>query len=162
MTTRYCRFFLMVAVAAIVSTPSLKAQFPSEVVGFNDNPIDDVANSHEMFRVPEQSPTTDEFILLNSAGVFDNNSAFRSTPLVIEPPASLEVFFKWLDASDPDAWVRLTTINGELRPNPSLDTRGKVRFRLTNRGQIFTGSIGLRSEERRVGKECRSRWSPYH
>ena len=25
------------------------------------------------------------------------------------------------------------------------------------------GAIGvLRSEERRVGKECRSRWSPYH
>ena len=23
-------------------------------------------------------------------------------------------------------------------------------------------STGLRSEERRVGKECRSRWSPYH
>ena len=22
--------------------------------------------------------------------------------------------------------------------------------------------IGQRSEERRVGKECRSRWSPYH
>ena len=22
--------------------------------------------------------------------------------------------------------------------------------------------ISLRSEERRVGKECRSRWSPYH
>ena len=21
---------------------------------------------------------------------------------------------------------------------------------------------GMRSEERRVGKECRSRWSPYH
>ena len=25
-----------------------------------------------------------------------------------------------------------------------------------------SGSEGLRSEERRVGKECRSRWSPYH
>ena len=24
------------------------------------------------------------------------------------------------------------------------------------------GGIGKRSEERRVGKECRSRWSPYH
>src|ERR1035437_3686093 len=24
------------------------------------------------------------------------------------------------------------------------------------------GSIAIRSEERRVGKECRSRWSPYH
>src|SRR3712207_3655085 len=23
-------------------------------------------------------------------------------------------------------------------------------------------SMGMRSEERRVGKECRSRWSPYH
>ena len=22
--------------------------------------------------------------------------------------------------------------------------------------------VGARSEERRVGKECRSRWSPYH
>src|SRR2546430_12543039 len=26
----------------------------------------------------------------------------------------------------------------------------------------FCVSLGLRSEERRVGKECRSRWSPYH
>src|SRR5256885_16932107 len=25
-----------------------------------------------------------------------------------------------------------------------------------------TAEIGVRSEERRVGKECRSRWSPYH
>src|SRR5215204_6863662 len=24
------------------------------------------------------------------------------------------------------------------------------------------GAYGVRSEERRVGKECRSRWSPYH
>src|SRR2546430_17432900 len=27
---------------------------------------------------------------------------------------------------------------------------------------IRTKIYGLRSEERRVGKECRSRWSPYH
>src|SRR5258706_577754 len=26
----------------------------------------------------------------------------------------------------------------------------------------YRGEIGTRSEERRVGKECRSRWSPYH
>ena len=26
----------------------------------------------------------------------------------------------------------------------------------------ITKMIGERSEERRVGKECRSRWSPYH
>ena len=27
---------------------------------------------------------------------------------------------------------------------------------------LYYGYIALRSEERRVGKECRSRWSPYH
>ena len=27
---------------------------------------------------------------------------------------------------------------------------------------IGVGGGGGRSEERRVGKECRSRWSPYH
>ena len=39
--------------------------------------------------------------------------------------------------------------------------------RLPEIGASFGKSIkefkrGLRSEERRVGKECRSRWSPYH
>ena len=29
-------------------------------------------------------------------------------------------------------------------------------------GTIKKYSQNLRSEERRVGKECRSRWSPYH
>src|ERR1043166_1689027 len=31
-------------------------------------------------------------------------------------------------------------------------------------GIVMTGADGIvmRSEERRVGKECRSRWSPYH
>src|ERR1017187_10992646 len=32
----------------------------------------------------------------------------------------------------------------------------------TSRNQDRTAANGLRSEERRVGKECRSRWSPYH
>ena len=27
---------------------------------------------------------------------------------------------------------------------------------------IFYDALDIRSEERRVGKECRSRWSPYH
>ena len=37
---------------------------------------------------------------------------------------------------------------------------------LFGRGKISSlmGDVakGIRSEERRVGKECRSRWSPYH
>src|SRR6478609_2198147 len=27
---------------------------------------------------------------------------------------------------------------------------------------VLRGAVAIRSEERRVGKECRSRWSPYH
>ena len=29
-------------------------------------------------------------------------------------------------------------------------------------GSLVRGIFQARSEERRVGKECRSRWSPYH
>src|SRR3712207_4089308 len=29
-------------------------------------------------------------------------------------------------------------------------------------GEVTTEAFANRSEERRVGKECRSRWSPYH
>src|SRR5256885_4393250 len=36
------------------------------------------------------------------------------------------------------------------RPGPVLGTEGRLHRR------------GERSEERRVGKECRSRWAPYH
>src|SRR3712207_6087816 len=28
--------------------------------------------------------------------------------------------------------------------------------------EVVAGDAAVRSEERRVGKECRSRWSPYH
>ena len=38
--------------------------------------------------------------------------------------------------------------------------RREVEARYNPRG--FSQFLELRSEERRVGKECRSRWSPYH
>ena len=38
-----------------------------------------------------------------------------------------------------------------------LKKQRPLRIPATKRAEIST-----RSEERRVGKECRSRWSPYH
>ena len=45
----------------------------------------------------------------------------------------------------------------------------KLAYKLIDYGYIHAVKIGttlkipkIRSEERRVGKECRSRWSPYH
>ena len=42
--------------------------------------------------------------------------------------------------------------------------KGKPLKGLMQTGQViaFLVAVILRSEERRVGKECRSRWSPYH
>src|SRR3712207_9254903 len=51
--------------------------------------------------------------------------------------------------------VILTTIL-PCRNSPKLPITACVALTVTPE------SVHLRSEERRVGKECRSRWSPYH
>ena len=38
----------------------------------------------------------------------------------------------------------------------------KARFEFEILDKFVAGIQLTRSEERRVGKECRSRWSPYH
>src|SRR3989441_7631089 len=40
--------------------------------------------------------------------------------------------------------------------------RGSAQLRETSPEESVLPSTSVRSEERRVGKECRSRWSPYH
>ena len=48
----------------------------------------------------------------------------------------------------------------------ALAPDGKDRFIISgfgdNKKYFYAGEPIIRSEERRVGKECRSRWSPYH
>ena len=60
--------------------------------------------------------------------------------------------------------LHLTLVDGTpvLPPEvvPGLvDDRGRFRDNMALAGAAM---FFLRSEERRVGKECRSRWSPYH
>src|SRR2546428_12231470 len=47
-------------------------------------------------------------------------------------------------------------------PLAVVESAGAAFAGLTAPGVIVTLLLGERSEERRVGKECRSRWSPYH
>ena len=47
-----------------------------------------------------------------------------------------------------------TKVSEAVRLAPGSDASTKLL-------NIMTG-LNTRSEERRVGKECRSRWSPYH
>src|SRR3712207_7931484 len=44
----------------------------------------------------------------------------------------------------------------------ALDRRVERRRSRLDRLLQLRRDVGERSEERRVGKECRSRWSPYH
>ena len=68
---------------------------------------------------------------------------------------------------------QLDTVKGKLTKvtfakdvvNPSyltLSPNGKYLYACTDTKTPNAGSVSSRSEERRVGKECRSRWSPYH
>ena len=55
------------------------------------------------------------------------------------------------------AWINIG-VDSENRPVLELGKEtSQNKLRLTNEDIQLT-----RSEERRVGKECRSRWSPYH
>ena len=53
-----------------------------------------------------------------------------------------------------------------IRHRPGLDMTqqvGKIKALVVNAIEgLPYDNIRSRSEERRVGKECRSRWSPYH
>ena len=51
-----------------------------------------------------------------------------------------------------------------LGPFEALSISGSATFKLVQGSEdsVFVEGDEARSEERRVGKECRSRWSPYH
>src|SRR2546430_16794730 len=65
-----------------------------------------------------------------------------------------------------DGWKLIETVRGEGIGTPIV----VVSARGTEHDRVHALEIGaddylvkpFRSEERRVGKECRSRWSPYH
>ena len=51
----------------------------------------------------------------------------------------------------------------QYRQTELLTRLNKIHLERQQQDQALESSIqAMRSEERRVGKECRSRWSPYH
>src|SRR2546430_10527306 len=54
--------------------------------------------------------------------------------------------------------------SGSLSENAVRERGSPERFRRYRQTLSFYRALwkSVRSEERRVGKECRSRWSPYH
>src|SRR3712207_3717223 len=64
-------------------------------------------------------------------------------------------------AAHPDAVDLLGRYPGDLGDNAIRDARAAA-LGLERAAALLIPLLGHRSEERRVGKECRSRWSPYH
>ena len=55
----------------------------------------------------------------------------------------------------------------QLKHNLAISKLTSAKIKFLNKLAILYNEINIdssiiRSEERRVGKECRSRWSPYH
>ena len=75
--------------------------------------------------------------------------------LAVAESGSISEAAKSLFISQPSLSNALKELETEIR---------RTLFMRTNRGIQLTndGAEFMRSEERRVGKECRSRWSPYH
>ena len=71
-----------------------------------------------------------------------------------------------------DCQIDDTKLDAELLKLPNLHSKylgiyndeslSQKRLFFANKKLIKHKTIWYRSEERRVGKECRSRWSPYH
>ena len=84
----------------------------------------------------------------------DNHPMTEDTWAVVKDIAKKELCNKRLFVVSLSRRFRLTSFS-------AVCTRSPVLYSLRI---FFSCSIGrpFRSEERRVGKECRSRWSPYH
>src|SRR6266480_1857474 len=85
----------------------------------------------------------------------------RTRLRVLAPATALAVGFSLLLAwpsanADPlDQWYR-------RNPLPTADRLSGVAYGNNAFVAVGYGGAIARSAERRVGKECRSRWSPYH
>jgi len=88
--------------------------------------------------------------VINKAGVYDGFSANYSGAGF----SDMRFKFHGLDQAGFDAWVQSVKDAGG-----SLDRAGYLEL---EKPSVRVAPKKYRSEERRVGKECRSRWSPYH
>ena len=70
--------------------------------------------------------------------------------------AALAAFATLAGCSDDEN--KTTGGGGTINP-PVKPSEYEATFKSTS---YYSTTVTIRSEERRVGKECRSRWSPYH
>ena len=92
--------------------------------------------------------------VLRSIGFVEKNDVFSNS---YSSGASIDVNFE-------EKKIIYSPVDEDFKeglfPTKEKQANGFVIHRYTTLN--FNATFRLRSEERRVGKECRSRWSPYH
>ena len=106
-----------------------------------DTLYNEARNTSEIFQFLRIKPWSD--LDVDEIPVFSSSSA---------RPVDLLLFC--------DVWAIPTGYGSLLRDRPVFMRSGGP-FAEQKQGRVALCNL-LRSEERRVGKECRSRWSPYH
>src|SRR3989449_5612304 len=111
------------------------------------------------------------FAVLVLAACVSTNAALLNPSLKLAPicPDGVQVFTDTSKVGKPYTEVAVLNskggsdvtsesgmINSQRKKAAGLGANGLIL------GTMKDPSTGARSEERRVGKECRSRWSPYH
>ena len=136
-----------------------------------------LAAGHPQENCPEPKEQTGPFLEKNGLVVFEAESTAKSGGYRFRTErenytgtgyyhtgngGGIEWKFKIQNAGEYNMIWRNSKGSNNDKLNDSFISISNAKGRLCANGRkkIFVG--GERSEERRVGKECRSRWSPYH
>src|SRR2546425_5607030 len=147
--------------ASIVDGPSPEHYEPFESPTQNllskvqTNPLAKVYNIGDLNKLgtPDRYP-----YILTTYRLTEHHAAGMSRHV----PWLSELFFGHFAEIGPEMAKDLGIRNGDMVTVETPRAKIKVRALVTERIKPFMINDKKRSEERRVGKECRSRWSPYH
>src|SRR5258708_7761395 len=131
----------------------------SEVAGIK---AENAALREQLRRVEEQQKTLLELVnqLQQRFGPITTTMAAEAPPVPKQdPPAATQV----LEQSSSSKTPLPTSDQTTDQPGRTYDENAQgILLAKSSDSAKIPFRLNLRSEERRVGKECRSRWSPYH
>ena len=127
--------------------------------------VSTVVTQNQIVNLPVNGREFINFALLSPA-VQIGDTTSGSTDVIVEPVTKLSfagqnIHYNFIAVDGADD---VSTASGIQRGTPPQESVQEFRVINTDYSTEFGRAVGgiVRSEERRVGKECRSRWSPYH
>ena len=114
-------------------------------------------------RFKEKYPQADRFLVTLYGSLAKTGQGHLTDDILVKTfaPLPVEIRFDLSDKPLPHPnTLELTAIENDKEIGRAVQQECRDRSRMPS--SAWAASPRTRSEERRVGKECRSRWSPYH